>query len=228
MSKSKKTIKKETIKKKSDAIENTDDEPGLKEYAIIIGIIFLLVGGIYYFFEIFYPTNPDDYLIDKSYRDAGITDLGFKYKYQPYEGKTVNIDFVYDLSSLEQFTFSQELTKEWLLSYDNLTILTPDVLENRSENGLLIKSSVKFSSFLRHAIGVSLGPSNFKQIGQGISCDNATEDFGIITFNYTAQSQGVVIDKENPNCILINAQEDSVDFVQNIDKIMYDLVIIGN
>ena len=221
-------VRRETIKKKNN-IHTEDEEPGFKEYAIIILGVFLVCFGLYYAFELFYEVDErSGKKNNRVYEEAGIFDEGFVYEYKPYSGKTVNVKFVYDLTSLEKFDFTQELTEEWLKSYEKIIVLTPPALENLSENALLIKSNGKFALFLKHAIGLELNESNFASIGRSeFSCENASLDMGIITFNYYGEEYGVIQDVNKSNCMSINTNEDSLGFVQAVDKIMYDIVIKG-
>ncbi len=216
--------KREVIKAKR-SFETDEKEPGYKEYIIIFSVMILVIVGVYYAFEIFSPERevPENNLV---YVNAGITDDGFSFPFSPYEGKTVNIEFVYDLTTLENFSFNQDLSRSWLLLGNDVTILTPSPLENSTENALLIKSSAKFSSFLVHAMGVQFERTNFLSYGeQNFDCSNATSRNKIIIFNYTNPNVGVNFENGNSNCIVIGANNQSINFVELVDYTMYDLVI---
>lgn len=216
--------KREIIRAKR-SFEADEAEPGYKEYIIIFGIMILVIVGVYYAFEIFSAEDeePKNNLV---YVNAGITDEGFIFPFSPYEGKNVNIEFVYDLTTLENFSFNQDLSRSWLLSGNQVTILTPPPLENSTENALLIKSSAKFSSFLVHAMGVQFERTNFLSYGeQNFDCSNATSRDKIIVFNYTNENVGVSFEDDNSNCLVIGANSQSINFVELVDYTMYDLIL---
>lgn len=218
--------KREVIKAKRSFEESDDREPGLKEYIIIFAIMIATIVGIYFAFELFYPQEENEVKNNLVYVNAGITDEGFIYPYSPFEGKTVNIEFVYDLTTLEKFSFNQDISKSWLLSANNVTILTPPPLENSTENALLIKSSAKFSSFLVHAMGVSFERSNFLSIGEkDFDCSNSTYEQKIIVFNYSNPNIGVNFAENNSNCMTIGANSEAINFVELVDYTMYDLIL---
>ena len=218
---SKPSIEKQTIGQKKKELEAQEKEPGLFEYAVIFGVVFALCFGLYWGLNTFYE-SPNATNQDQAYIDAGITDEGFVYK---YEIRNALIQFVYDLETLEQFNFKQDLTKEWLYTHRFITVVTPPAIENLSENVLLLKSSGKFVKFMQNGLGIRSQDLDFKTIGEGVSCQNATEQVGIIVFNYTTNNKGVSIDSSG-NCVQINAGGSAIGFVEAVDKIMYDLVIL--
>lgn len=223
----KKDIPRSTIKSKHSKPQD-EGEPGIKEYLVIFGVAFLIFFGIYLVFDYF-----DDREIDVEpginlntvYRQAGIQDEGFIHPTPTFDGRIANVEFAYDLSSLNEFEFRQDFTREWARNNrNNITIATPDVLPDRLENALLIKTNSKFGSYLRFVEGVRINETSFVTINENTTCENSGPQNPLIIYNYDVEEIGVIIDNEFPYCMNINART-AIDFVKAVDKIMFDTII---
>ncbi|MFP4401618.1 MAG: hypothetical protein ACLFPL_00140 [Candidatus Nanoarchaeia archaeon] len=213
------------IPSKSSQVDN-DEEPGFKEYAIILGIFIVIIASLYIGFEI-YESQKEEEIVLNVYQRAGIEDEGFTYQARGFRGERANIEFVYDLQSLENFNFEQEFTQEWIAQNRvNLTQATPNVLEDVTYNRLLIKSSGKFAQYLRFVEGVRFNENSFKTIDNTTRCEFTSASSPLIIFNYnTTQEPSVQIHNQYPHCLEINSGESAVGFVQAVDKIMYDRLL---
>ncbi|MCH8519507.1 MAG: hypothetical protein LAT82_02005 [Nanoarchaeota archaeon] len=203
-----------------------EEKDGIWEYVIIFGATLLFFVAVYFAFEYFDDRQQDP--LFNVYKEMGIEDEGFIYSAQAYRGGQANVEFAFDLSTLEGFNFRQDITNDWFETNFNIMLATPDILENRTENALLIKTSGKFAAYLRHIQGIRLNEHNFITINNTTNCELSNENQAVIIYNYNASEIGVVIPEEFPNCILINANSTAVDFAKAIDKIMYDTIIAEN
>lgn len=218
----KKEIKRGTISSKKPSTD--EEEPGFKEYTVIFGSIFALFFIAYFAFEYFYEepqreTGPD------VYEQANITDIGFTYNTTTFNGRKATVEFVYDFSSLETFTFKQDLTNEWFMSHPNISIITPNVIQPLLENALLIKSSGKLASYIRGIQGVRLSKNNFQTINKTNTCEFSSQTNALIIFNYDAEELEINIDEQTPHCVEINVNQSGVDFVKAVDLILFDTLI---
>lgn len=215
-------IRKGTITSKKPSKE--EEEPGFKEYSIIFTSVFLLIFGAYIGFEIFYEETEDN-SPNNVYKQANITDEGFSYPSTTFDGRKANVQFAYDLQSLESFQFRQDLNNKWFDEQNNISIITPTVLQPRLENALLIKASGKLASYIRNIQGIRLGKNNFQTINQTNSCEFASKDNALIIFKYNSSNLEVVIDEQTPNCVEINVNQSGVDFIKAVDMILFDAII---
>lgn len=213
-----------TIKVKDKNIE--EEKEGIWEYIIIFGGVLLFFVGVYFAFEYFDDRNLEEPF--NVYKQMGITDEGFIYQTRAYNGAQANVEFALDRTTLEQFNFRQDVTNDWFDSNFNIRIATPDILENRTENALLIKTTGKFASYLTHIQGIRLNEHSFFTINNLTSCEQSSEGNSLIIYNYDAEEIGVVIPEEFPHCMLINANSTAIDFTKAVDKIMFDTIIKEN
>lgn len=216
----KKEIRRGTISSKNP--NKDEEEPGFKEYAIIFGVVFAIIFGAYFAFEIFYSEESSTSSV---YEQANITDAGFEYTSSTFNGRVANIQFVYDFSSLDSYTFKQDITNNWFENHENISIITPDVIKPQLENALLIKSSGKLLSFIRNMYGVRFNDNNFQTKNETNTCEFSSQDNALIIFNYYADELEVNIDEQTPHCVEINVNQSGVDFVKAVDMIMFDTII---
>ena len=203
-----------------------EEKEGIWEYVVIFGGALLFFVAIYFAFEYFDDREQEE--LFNVYKEMGILDEGFIHQTRAYSGAQANVEFAFDYSTLEEFDFRQDLTNSWFETNFNIRIATPDILENRTENALLIKTSGKFASYLTHIQGIRLNEHNFFTINNLTSCEQSSEGNSLIIYNYTAGEIGVVIPEEFPHCMLINADYTAVDFTKAVDKIMFDTIIREN
>lgn len=218
----KKEIKRGTISSKNP--NKDEEEPGFKEYAIIFGAVFAIIFGAYFAFELFY-NEPESEVITNVYKQANISDDGFSYSSTTFDGRKANVQFAYDFESLETFEFRQDLGNNWFRTHNNVTIITPDVIQPRLENALLIKSSGKLASYIKNIQGIKIDKDSFETINETNTCEFASQDNALIVFNYNSTKLEVVMDEQTPNCVEINVNQSGVDFVKAVDMIMFDTII---
>ncbi|MFT4244091.1 MAG: hypothetical protein ACMXYB_01405 [Candidatus Woesearchaeota archaeon] len=205
--------------------KNEEEKEGIREYLIIFGGALLFFIIIYFAFEYF--DDREQKTSFSIYNEMGILDKGFIYQTRTFGGAQANVEFALDRKTLEEFNFRQDVTNDWFKLNTNIRIATPDILENRTENALLIKTSGKFASFLTHIQGIRLNEFSFFTINNLTSCKQSSENNSLIIYNYIAGEIGVIIPEEFPHCVLINANFTAVDFTKAVDKIMFDTIISG-
>ncbi len=169
-----------------------DDEPGFREYAIVLGVMFALFFLVYFSFEIYDKySNPAE--IDV------LDDSNNKYYYNYRVGNvTYNVEIAVPISELRKYEFIIEPTKLDILNTISFKFNTRLY---SGEDGYVSVGAIKLNNVLSRIFFFDFEEEDFYTTNT-TSCTNATSSHKIITFDINESvSSGVYY--ENNNCIRV-------------------------
>lgn len=181
---------KEDKKKNKKSLEDAP-EPTLFHYVVVLLVMGLIFGGIYWGFE-FYENMTDDGSID----NPNIKIKLYKYPFF-VNGDEYSIQLYNPIDKLEKIDFPIEVTKEDLLSSSEFYFVFD---ESNEFGGEVVRVSGRLFPFLRSVYRFNLDTQKNIVSSKDFSCDNSTLEDKVILFKPSAEKTGVFYDSSN-GCI---------------------------
>ena len=207
------TKKQEKFNEKPSSKEKPDDEPSWYHYLIVIiviGAIFGLAYGGYYFFT----ENDTNNFENKT--------MLYKYPYK-VGNVTYNLHFESSLEDLSNMKYTIEPQKIDILNTINFRLSFMQY--NGTDNGEVSKGSTKLASFLRHVHHYKFTNESFVNYNK-TNCSSSTKRNKVIVFDPYSETNGVFYNETN-GCIRFSTN-DPQKMVDITDKFIYDMTFGGN
>lgn len=170
---------------------NSDDEPTLFHYSVVLFVMFLIFGLFYIGFEYY----------DNKTNDGAINNPNLNIKLYKYPFKVNNVDysiqFYNPVSDLEKSTLNIGISKDELLSTDDFKFIFSSDL---SSNGEVIKVSGRLFPFLKNVYRFPLNTQTDIITSDNLTCENSTIGTKLIFFNSNSSINEVTYDNSN-GCI---------------------------
>lgn len=204
-------MKKENqVKKKEDS--EIEEQPSWFHYVIIVGVLAIILFGIYLVFEINDRNSTPD--INQTANESDV----YIYKYT--QGNiTYNIELNAPLADLEKYNFTIEPTKYDVLNTVNFKFSFDTY--NGTDNGQVSLSAIKLRRFLDKIYFFNFDANKSFVKTDEITCENSTQSRRVVLFQPRSNESGVFI--EDNGCFVVRStQPNLMPFV--IDDFMVTIL----
>ena len=170
---------------------NSDGEPTLFHYTIVLMVLAVIFGILFVGFEYY----------DSATNDGAINNPNLKIKLYKYpfkvNGEDYSIQFYNPISDLEKSDLNIGISKEELLSTQDFKFIFST---DSSSNGEVVKVSGRLFPFLKSVYRFSLDSQSDIIKSDNLTCNNSTIDVKYIFFNSNSTTNEVVYDNST-GCI---------------------------
>jgi hypothetical protein len=200
---------KDVTKKKFES----DNEPTLFHYTIVLLILGTVFGILYMGFEFY----------DEKTNEGAINNPNLKIKLYKYpfivDGNTYSIQFYNPISDLEKSDLKIGITKDELLSTQNFKFIFSS---NSSSNGEVVKISGRLFPFLKNVYMFPLNSQKDIISSNNLTCKNSTIDTKLIFFNSNSTTNELVYDNLT-GCIIFKTTNSNLMGTLG-DKFFLDII----